>query len=283
MITQYIIMLGENMINGFLCPICGQLLTESENLYKCHNKHCFDKSSKGYVNLLMTGGKKGHGDNKLMIKARHDFLLKGYYEHLKSNFCSEVQLYANKGVSLLDSGCGDGYYTKGMCDIVCKCEGGEVYAIDVSKEALKIAAKVCKAAKFAVASAYKLPFEDNTFDIVTSLFAPLAYKEFYRVLKKGGIFITAIPLENHLYKLKQAVYDTPYKNKPENTEINGFKLLNAQDIRKEIQLRSNKDIKNLFMMTPYYYKTSESDQKKLDGLETLITETEFLILTYEKD
>ena len=42
------------------------------------------------------------------------------------------------------------------------------------------------------------------------------------------------------------------------------------------------DIKNLFLMTPYYYKTSAEDQKKLENLNELITETEFLILVYKK-
>ena len=270
------------MMSGFLCPVCGRILEEYEGSFKCSNNHCFDKSGSGYVNLLIKGGKKGHGDNKIMIKARHDFLNKDYYNDLKNCICSQVKKYTESGTSLLDSGCGDGYYTEGMCSAVLGKESGEVYAIDVSKEALKIAARSCKKVRFAVASAYKLPFEGGSFDIVTSIFAPMAHEEFYRVLKKGGIFITAIPLENHLYQLKQAVYDTPYKNKPENTEIEGFELLDKQEVRKEIQLSNNEDIKNLFMMTPYYYKTSESDQKKLDRLETLTTETEFLVLTYRK-
>ena len=270
------------MISGYLCPVCGHLLKEADSSFKCSSGHCFDKSRSGYVNLLIKGGKKGHGDNKMMINARHNFLKKGYYEDLKNSLCSKVRKYAEKGVSLLDSGCGDGYYTSGMCSVISGSKGGEVYAIDVSKEALKIAAKNCPDVSFAVASAYKLPFEDESFDIVTSLFAPLSLNEFYRVLKKSSIFITAIPLENHLYQLKQAVYDTPYKNNPENTEIKGFELLNAQKVHKEILLESNEDIKNLFMMTPYYYKTSSIDQKKLDNLERLTTETEFLILTYKK-
>ena len=271
------------MINSLLCPVCNQPLTENENSLKCCRNHCFDKSKNGYVNLLITGGKKGHGDNKLMIKARHNFLEKGYYKYLKSSFCSELEIYAEDGVSMLDSGCGEGYYTMGMYDAVCKYKNAEVYAIDVSKEALKIASRSCTKVKFAVASAYKLPFANESFDIVTSLFAPLAYNEFYRVLKKDGIFLTVIPLENHLYQLKQAVYDTPYKNRPESTEIQGFQLLKKQEIRKEIVLKCHEDIKNLFMMTPYYYKTSSIDQEKLDELDMLATETEFLILTYKKD
>lgn len=270
------------MVNGFLCPVCGHLLKEADSSFECRSGHCFDKSGSGYVNLLIKGGKKGHGDNKMMINARHNFLKKGYYEDLKNSLCSEIRKYSDKGVSLLDSGCGDGYYTSGMFDEVSVVKGGEVYAIDVSKEAMKIAAKSCPNVSFAVASAYKLPFEDESFDIVTSLFAPLSLNEFYRVLKKSGIFITAIPLEKHLYQLKEAIYETPYTNKPENTEIKGFELLNSQEVRKEIQLESNEDIKNLFMMTPYYYKTSSSDQKKLDNLDKLTTETEFLILTYTK-
>ena len=102
------------------------------------------------------------------------------------------------------------------------------------------------------------------------------------MLKSGGFFVTVIPLENHLFGLKKAVYDTPYRNKPESTQLKGFELINGSEVKKEITVRGTEDIKNLFMMTPYYYKTSAADQSKLDKLTELVTETEFLVLTYKK-
>ncbi|MCM1299200.1 MAG: methyltransferase domain-containing protein [Firmicutes bacterium] len=270
------------MTDKFICPVCGSALSLSVNTLRCENNHCFDVSKSGYVNLLTKGGKKGHGDDKLMVRARRNFLQKDYYGHLKNAVCGEAEKYLGKGCFLLDSGCGEGYYTSGLYGVLSRKQGGGIYGADVSKEALKIAAKACPEASFAVASAYRLPFSEKSFDLITSLFAPLASEEFHRVLKDNGIFITVIPLENHLWELKKAVYDTPYKNKPENTDLKGFELISSCEVKKEIGLSCNEDIKNLFMMTPYYYKTSQRDQQKLNNMETLTVKTEFLILTYKK-
>lgn len=269
------------MTGKYICPVCGKLLSKSGNSLKCSEGHCFDISKNGYVNLLTGKSKKGHGDDKIMVKARHDFLYAEHYSHLKSAVCGEIREFSNNAHSMLDSGCGEGYYTKDFYTAFDK-GGKEVYGIDVSKEALKIASKACPKVNFAVASAYKLPFSDNSFGLVISLFAPLAVEEFHRVLEKNGIFITVIPLENHLFNLKKAVYDTPYRNKPENTDLKGFELISNVEVKKDIRLSSNNDIKNLFMMTPYYYKTSSRDQEKLNCIDKLDVETEFMILTYKK-
>ena len=44
-----------------------------------------------------------------------------------------------------------------------------------------------------------------------------------------------------------------------------------------VRLESGEDIQNLFMMTPYYYKTGKSDQEKLAALSYLETEADFAI------
>lgn len=266
---------------SYICPVCGKSLEKKENSFVCCNKHCFDISKQGYVNLLIRGGKKGHGDDKIMVNARNSFLGKGYYQHLKNTVCEEIEKHLKESACILDSGCGEGYYTKGIYDVSQKY-GCEVFGIDLSKEALKFAAKSCPDISFAAASAYCLPFSDSCLDIVLCLFAPLAVSEFYRVLKNEGIFITAVPLENHLFELKKAVYDKPYKNRPENTDLNGFQLISRLECKKDIFMNCSQDVKNLFMMTPYYYKTSQKDQQKLDRIESLNVQTEFLVLAYRK-
>ena len=187
------------MNNNFLCPVCRRILTKEIGSFKCINGHCFDLSRYGYVNLLTKGGKKGHGDDKLMVNARRSFLSKNYYGHLKAGLCEEIKKYISPNISVLDSGCGDGYYTKGIYDAVSEDQSISVYGIDVSKEAVKIAASACPNVHFAVASAYCLPFENKSIDILFSVFAPFVRDEFKRILKNNGIFITVIPLENHLY------------------------------------------------------------------------------------
>ena len=41
------------MTVNYRCPVCGEKLKLSENSYRCRNRHCFDLSAKGYVNLLL--------------------------------------------------------------------------------------------------------------------------------------------------------------------------------------------------------------------------------------
>lgn len=270
------------MNKGFICPICAKKLVKKEKSFLCENGHCFDISKYGYVNLLTKSGKKGHGDDKLMVNARHNFLNKGYYEHLREAIYSEAGVYMQSGCSVLDSGCGEGYYTERLYTLFEARSGKDFYGIDISKDALKTASKACPKVTFAVASAYSMPFEDNSFDMLISLFAPFAKAEFLRVIKQGGFFITAIPLEEHLYSLKKAVYAEPYRNKPENTDLTGFQLISSVEVKKKIDLICNADIQNLFMMTPYYYKTSKRDQEKISLLNNLTVETEFLVLTYKK-
>ena len=101
------------------------------------------------------------------------------------------------------------------------------------------------------------------------------------MLKKGGILICVIALKEHLYSLKTAVYNSPRKNEIGDLNLNGFDLISKTDIYKEITITSNEDIKTLFKMTPYYYKTSKEDYEKLENLNTLTTETHFGILVYK--
>ena len=139
-----------------------------------------------------------------------------------------------------------------------------------------------KNAQFAVASAFSLPFSDKSVDCVLNVFAPSAYEEFSRVLKDGGLLIKAVPLEDHLWELKCALYKEPYKNKPEirNDEI--FKLVSVKEIKYKIKLTENEDILNLFRMTPYYYKTGREETENLLRKNELETTVHFGVEIYEK-
>ena len=92
-----------------------------------------------------------------------------------------------------------------------------------------------------------------------------------------------IPGENHLFALKSAVYDEPYKNQVDKFERPGFTLLEVQSVSGKIRLTSQTDIQNLFLMTPYYYKTGKKEQARLAALKTLVTEIEFFLPVYRKD
>lgn len=265
---------------SFICPVCKSELLLVEKAYKCPNNHSFDLSKDGYVNLFMSqqSSLKRHGDDKLMVKARREFLEKGFYNELRQTLCDTLKETLPENSTIIDVGCGEGYYTAKISE----CNNFRIFGIDISKDALKYASKSIKNSCFAVASAFTLPFAENSADCVLSIFAPSSYEEFYRVLKSDGKLIKAVPLEEHLWDLKCALYKEPYKNKPEKRNEELFKLVSEKEIKYKINLNDKKDIENLFKMTPYYYKTGREDAERLLSLESLETTVHFDVEVYEK-
>lgn len=262
------------------CPVCKEALRAGERTYICPHGHSFDIARQGYVNLLCGKNAATHGDNAKMIAARRRFLSSGYYAPLANALTESLEKHAKGAPALLDIGCGEGYYTEAAHRAI-RPLGGEIYAFDISKDALKATAQRHVASLF-VASAYKMPIRDKSVDIVTLFFSPLAKEEILRVLRPEGLFITAYPGERHLWELKKAIYDIPYLNRPEDTETEGFTLLEKTDISKEIFLPDNEAVMDLFAMTPYYYKTSEKDHAKLQKIDSLTTEISFHLCVYKK-
>ena len=266
-----------------ICPVCAQPLTLQDKSYRCEKGHCFDRAKSGYVNLLppSPGGKR-HGDDKLMVKARTDFLNKGYYDPLAREIARQTADCEGEHLHIVDAGCGEGKYTADVLNyLVQQGKTADVAGIDISKEALICAAKRSKAITLCAASTAHMPLADGCADVVLNIFSPLMGEEFARVLKPGGRLICAVPLERHLWELKALIYDTPYENPAPDVDVKGFTVIGRQDLRYEIELRGE-DILSLFKMTPYYYKTSAADQKKAEAAEYLKTTVEFGVLVYEK-
>lgn len=254
-----------------ICPNCQHELIKNERTYHCCNNHCFDLASSGYLNLLIKN-KKNNGDNKLMVDARKNFLIKDYYLNLKLALIELIKQYNPH--SMLDLACGEGYYTKDF-------PVSNLIGIDLSKDAINYAAKKDKEHQYIISSIFSLPIATESIDLITTVFAPYADEEIYRVLNNNGIFIMVSPGKKHLWELKEKIYTTPLENKPLilNTSL---KLVKKINLVNQIHLQNNQDLKNLFMMTPYYYKTKESDQNKINYLQDLIITTDFEISIYQK-
>jgi 2-polyprenyl-6-hydroxyphenyl methylase/3-demethylubiquinone-9 3-methyltransferase len=96
------------------------------------------------------------------------------------------------GAKILDVGCGAGFLTNELA-----LHGFKVTGIDASEDSLRVAKLYdkTKTVHYQVADAYKLPFADHSFDVVTALDflehvedPGLAIAEMSRVLKPGGKF-----------------------------------------------------------------------------------------------
>ncbi|MEI6578888.1 MAG: methyltransferase domain-containing protein [Eubacteriales bacterium] len=272
-------------MSSFICPVCGKELNSNGKSLFCQNNHNFDTAKSGYTNLLLsqTVKAKHHGDDKLMVRSRQAFLNKGYFKPLLDLVCDAVKGYAFTGCRILDAGCGECWYTVNIYDYLVNYEiTPEMLAVDISKDALSAGAKRNSNIELAVASVFRLPVKENSCDMMLSLFAPFSAEEFSRVLKNDGILMKVFPLEKHLWSLKATVYDSPYENEPEDEMFEGFDLIEKREVREMIHLACNEDIINVFTMTPYYYKTSVEDQRKLQHINELETAIEFGISIYRK-
>ena len=172
---------------------------------------------------------------------------------------------------VLDICCGEGYYDD---------YDGEIYGFDISREMVRLASRSNKNAIYFVSNLAKIPVKDNSIDTAVHLFAPFKGKEFARVLKENGRLYSVIPGENHLIELKNAVYDTPYKNDEKAPVCDELSLISKTKISDRIDIPAE-DVKTLFSMTPYYYRTSEKDKAKLDNNCPKQITFEFVILEYK--
>lgn len=252
-----------------VCPICKNILNKVDNSYKCINNHNFDISSQGYINLNMHNS-QNTGDNVEMIKARTSFLNNNHYDFL----LNKINTLLNKDDNLLDLACGQGYYTSRF---ICNNKIG----IDLSKYGLKIASKNDKQTTYILNSIFNNPLQDECADKIVTIFAPIAKSEIVRILKKEGYFILVKPDVNHLFELKNVIYDNPYLNEVEDIIIDGLVLEKEIKISNK-EMLSKDDINNLFMMTPYYNTTSQTDKNKLNNIDSLEITFSFIIDMYKK-
>lgn len=267
----------------FACPKCKGELVLDGNTKKCKNNHSFDKAKAGYFNLLLGVGGGTHGDNAEMVEARRTFLSRGFYEPLADRLSQLVCLHTAPGGCVLDAGCGEGYYTDKVERALAERDTrSNVLAFDISRDAVRYACRRNRAVSFAVATSYDMPLADGTVDTVFNAFSPLATQEVSRVLCQGGRFIMVYPGREHLFGLKSLIYRKPYKNEPEDTSIDGFKLISHETISYTLKLDTEGDVRALFMMTPYAYRTSREDRERVLSLSEVTTEVEFIIDVYEK-
>ena len=272
------------MTSLFSCPLCGSALVREPQRCRCGAGHCFDMAREGYVNLLPVNQRhsKDPGDDKAMVAARTRFLDGGWYAPLRDVLCCLTEELASSSPVLLDAGCGEGYYTAALAQTVMR-QGGRTAGVDLSKAAVRRAAKRCPGAETAVASVYHLPLPDATVDVLVNCFSPLAVSEFRRVIRPGGYFLYVVPGARHLWELKEILYDDPYENTEKTEQYAGFRFLRMKAVETTFTLRSPEDIEALFHMTPYTWKTPKEGAARLAGLATLSVTAQFHIHVYRRE
>lgn len=262
------------------CPICHSSFKENPQGLACINRHQFDRSKEGYFNLLPVQLKNSltPGDAKEQLKARREFLQVGFFDPLKSKLSSLIYPSAK---TLLDMGCGEGYFTRG---IATGFPGADIYAIDIAKAGIAMAAKSAKQLPNivnVVASNFDLPLQNQSMDVILRLLAPSKESELQRVLKPHGELLIVIPGEQHLIELRKKIYQEirPLQSLP---EIKCLVLKEKHSVRFGLEINNPKQMQSLLEMTPFAWKIDK--QKKDLILSSQFHDTaEFLIGVYSKD
>jgi 23S rRNA (guanine745-N1)-methyltransferase len=262
------------------CPVCTQALTVQDRSWLCPQRHTFDIAREGYINLLLVQQKKTRepGDNPEMVQARRDFLAAGFYAPLLDSALGLLRPLDAK--TLLDIGCGEGYYTDAFAKVV-----PEVVGLDIAKPAIQIAAKAFRNITWLVGSSTALPVADASVDVATSLFSPLPFAEMARVLHPGGHVLLATPSARHLWSVREALFDTVAPHEPEKFLADmppEFRLAARLDIRFPLHIGSRQDFRNLLMMTPYAWRARVEKRAELGALDGFETEAEFTLCLLQK-
>lgn len=256
---------------SLVCPVCGAALACGGGACRCEKGHSFDRARSGYINLFLDPSSRGHGDDKAMLRARRAFLEAGWYAPLAEAVSREAARRLPPGGSLTDAGCGEGYYTEAVLNALAAAgKAHSAFAFDISKEAARMTAvRLRDRAAVFVASAYHVPLASASQDLVLSLFSPYARAEFARILKPGGVLLRLVPAPDHLWELKEALYEAPRRNAPDPEEADPFFESAAEiPVRRRMRL-SGEILQDLFEMTPYAKKTAPADREKLRALDAM--------------
>ncbi len=262
-----------------LCPHCAQPLLREQSSLLCRQGHRFDIARQGYINLLPVQQKHSlhPGDTRQMVLARRSFLEAGYYRPIAQTLRELLQTHAPTAQTVLDAGCGEGYYLRALRHIPERC------GIDISKEAVRFAAARDKEALWLTATAAHLPFAQESFDCLLSMFALTVEAEFLRVLRKGGIFVEVLTGPDHLTALREIIYpQVQRKQKPLQLEKPGFLLLESRCLSFDFQLQTPEAVQSLLYMTPHLWRISSAGAQALQQTASLEEHSQIIFRIYQK-
>ncbi|MDB6063679.1 MAG: rRNA ((745)-N(1))-methyltransferase [Verrucomicrobiaceae bacterium] len=261
------------------CPVCSTDLSRTERSYACSNNHSFDIARQGYVNLLLSSQRasRSPGDSAEMIADRRAFLEAGFYDPLRARIIAclnELQTALERPQRILDLGCGEGYYTAAFAD-----PARAVYALDISKPALAIAARRNTAITWCVGTSKALPFHDASLDVVLNIFCRPHARETQRVLQPNGRLLLVGPGPGHLNALREVLYEQVNDDESHTLaqlQAEGFTLTHSEPLSITLEL-SGAAIGHLARMTPHYWRAPAAGRAKLDELLMLPVQAEFVL------
>jgi 23S rRNA (guanine745-N1)-methyltransferase len=188
----------EPLARWLSCPRCGeQLATGGRLVLVCANGHSFDVNKRGYLTAIDRSAGIA-GDTRAILAARAAFLATGAYSPIAELIDHHVPRHPS--VSILDSGCGTGYYLARLLE---SRTDAAALALDASADAVALTVAATGSPGL-VADVWKpLPVRSEVADVVLCVFAPRNAVEFARVLSPAGRLLVVTPQPTHLAELRE--------------------------------------------------------------------------------
>ncbi len=257
--------------------------------------HTFDAAREGYVNVLLSHQKhsKEPGDSPDMMRSRRRFLDLGFYDRVSDGInevvAGKLSDDTNKrAFNILDAGCGEGFYLKRLKDYLARLSAKlpiDYYGVDISKYAVRQAAKRDKMIDWFVASIAELPFLPASLDIVLNIFSPANFPEFSRTLRDTGELVFVSPGPRHLNGLREIIYPMVREHAPSSVleQAKGlFSLSDEVRINYQVELKSAEAIRDLLAMTPYFWNIDLKTKSKVEALDRLDLDVDVEIRVFKR-
>ncbi|GHH70229.1 ubiquinone biosynthesis protein [Streptomyces sulfonofaciens] len=262
----------EPFLAQLRCPTCRAHLDYDRGALGCPSGHTFHIARVGYVSLL-TGGRATSGDDATMARARDRFLSTGKYGMIRDTVTALADSVMAEQSSVVDVGCGTGYYLAGVLDEVPDARG---LGLDTSVRALRSAARAHERAATATWDVFRpFPLADGAVDVVLDVFAPRNPSEFHRVLRPTGRLIVVRPSGGHLAELRGHVsamitIDPAKEQRLRQALDPFFQATGTEQIEYAISL-TKQDALDLVGMTPSARHLDHAGLDGLDGLPDQVT------------
>lgn len=274
-------------LDQLLCPLDQLPLVRSDRSLACARGHTYDIAKTGYINLLPVQKKhsKDPGDSKEMVLARRDFLAGGHYAPIVDGILASLpdSLRATEALSLLDAGCGEGYYLRQLVQALQASHDVDATGLDISKWAVTEASKRAKEMDWIVGSNAHIPTVSERFDWIMCAFGFPVAEEFYRTLKEDGWLLLVESGADHLIELRRVLYPEirPYKA-TFSDGLDGFNLIHESDHRHTFELDDKAQIEQLLSMTPHIHKAPYAGREAALALEHITLTADIKLRWYQK-
>lgn len=294
----------DHRIPLYRCPICHEALELVQASLQCVNRHTFNISAKGLVSLLR--GENGNSNlyDRNFFEHRSAVFSAGMYEHVAEAYCDAVRTALSsshkfsaqtshepqeQSSRVVDAGCGEGYYIRRLPSSeeqqhTSQTLSTNLIAIDLSKDAISLAAIGGGNIEWVVSDLARIPLIDHTVDCITNVFSPANYAEFDRILRPGGRLIKIIPGPHHAMELRHAIVkaglrgDSQYSNQQVLSGIDEHMHIVSTTRVSATTAVDSALLKDFMAMTPVMFHINHDDLD-LSTIDAITVEADVIVAT----